>query len=501
MSQETLAHLRSLTTLVNDRGEKHPARPLSAILLGQPRVPLVVAPYKSARQLTRSVRNLLEHALHRREQKAYVIGVPLTVFDQAAARTGASFEVAGSRPDSLDPMLIEPVDVPAQLERTLVGVSREVQIVRQWIVRAASHDHPVLILGETGTGKEVVARAIHHLNPGRERSHFQAVNCGAIPTHLFESEVFGYVRGAFTGAHPGGNAGMWRFAGGGTIFLDEIGDLAPHNQVKLLRVLEQQKIRPVGSTTEIPVDARVIAATNRDLDSMVDSGAFREDLFYRLASTIITLPPLRDRPEDVAALAMRFWADVAPRRPSLAEDVLQELRQYRWRGNARELRSVIVNLHTTFPKAIPTPAHVQAVLRMRAPREAADGGNGTEAALRRVEYLRHLHRVKAAIDACLRMARTLTRQSLDASRRNRLAAEVDGWLTELQLLGTRPERFDNVATFETTHRLAGRLAAFKNLLERGDPDALRYGKTELKDEASVASAAVRREEERILRLL
>jgi DNA-binding NtrC family response regulator len=502
VAEESLALLRSLTSLVHDRGQKHRARALSAILLGQPRIPVVLAAFKSDRQLTRSIRTLLEHAARRRERKAYIVGVPSTVFEQVAARvvpTGEDDAKKSSPAHDLE--LIDPEEVPASLEESLVGNSLEMRVVRQLIVRAAREDVAVLVQGDTGTGKDLVARSIHQLNASRNHQPFVVVNCGAIPPDLFESQVFGYVPGAFTGALRHGSEGLWRFARGGTIFLDEIGDLAPMHQVKILRVLEQKKVRPLGSATEVDVEARVIAATNRDLYSMKESGEFREDLYYRLASMVITLPPLRERPEDVARLACRFWNDIAPRRPPLSAEVLRELGTYRWRGNAREVRYIVVNLHMTFPKSIPNVERLRAVVRMRAPSEGREQENGGEEALRRVDRLRHLRRARAAIDACQRLVRGFGRKNLDADRRAQTLADVGGCLTELQLLGARPERFEHLATFEATHRLTGGLAAFQSLLARKDPQAARYCSKELAGEVAAAGANVRREEERVLKSL
>ena len=494
---------RRFRDIFNDRGTKHERRALSAILLRQPKVPFAQAEFSGLASLRRSVRTLLVNAVKCGERKAYVVGVPATRFEEAAAHIGVVPERhdTDSDLDAVEASLLEPVDVPRALEDRVIGESREMHIVRQWIVRAAGHDEPVLILGETGTGKEVVARAIHTFSAKRGSRHFQPVNCGAIPDQLFESEVFGYVPHSFTGAHPRGSVGMWRHAKGGTIFLDEIADLAVQHQVKLLRALQENTIRPVGSVDEIDVDARVIAATNKDLRSMVELGEFREDLYYRIGSMCITLPPLRDRPEDVAPLAAFFWNEVAPQRPPLSTDVIHELRQYRWRGNARELRYVLANLHTTFPKAALTVDHVRAIVRVRAPHRTTNDGDGVEQTLRHVEYMRHLRRARAAIEACRRLVRTVAHRELKPDTRTRLLAEVAGCLTELQLVGTRPERFDNVSTFEAAYRLAGGLAAFQTLLLRGDGQAVRFARHDLKNEAAAAAASVHSEEQRVLKLL
>lgn len=501
--EDAIEALRGVTAVINDRGRKHPARSLSALLIGQVRVPLVRAGFRSTRQLARSVRTLLERAVEARERKAYVIGIPPETFEAAAARAGAQFQQGVGETPSSDPwsILLDPEDVPPELEEQLVGSSPEMQAVRQWIVRAARHRVPVLVLGDSGTGKEVVARWIHLLAQVRERQPFLAVNCGAIPQELFESEVFGYEPGAFTNAHPRGSQGIWRSAAGGTVFLDEIAELTPAHQAKLLRVLEQRTVRPVGATKEVLVDARVIAATNRDLFSMVRSGEFREDLYYRLGSIIIHTPRLRERAEDIPFLAAYFWREVAPGRPALSSDVLRELSQCSWHGNARELRYILVSLHITFPKSEPTVDRLRAVLRMRLPPEDHMSEDGFEGALRLVDALRHLRRVRAAIDACRRVVRHLRAAPPDADRLSRLQADVAGCLTELQLLAGRPERFRTLPTFEAAHRLAGALAAVQSLLARHDERTTRYARKELVNEVAAAGTVVRREEERLLKML
>jgi two-component system response regulator PilR (NtrC family) len=225
----------------------------------------------------------------------------------------------------------------------LYGVSQVVRQVRQMIERVAASDATVLIGGESGTGKEVAARAIHSRSPRRDKP-FVAINCGAIPEHLIESELFGHVRGAFTGA-VADRAGCFRGADGGTIFLDEIGDLPLHLQVKLLRVLQERVFRPVGSETSVAVNVRILAASNRDLNSEVAAGAFREDLFYRLNVITIELPPLRDRREDIPLLIRHFlrqFSDLHDRKVSrLSVAAGRVLLQHRFPGNVRELENII----------------------------------------------------------------------------------------------------------------------------------------------------------------
>jgi Nif-specific regulatory protein len=225
----------------------------------------------------------------------------------------------------------------------IVGDSAAIQGLRGTVERVARTDLPVLILGESGTGKEVVARAVHYSSP-RQRQPFVPVNCAAIAETLLESELFGHVKGAFTGADHD-RAGRFEQASGGTLFLDEIGDLSAGGQAKLLRVLEEKAVYHVGGTKSVPVDTRIVAATNRNLADAVRAGKFREDLFYRLSVVTIDLPPLRDRREDILVLAehflQQFSRDAGRRRLKLSADARKRLEQHTWPGNVRELRNLM----------------------------------------------------------------------------------------------------------------------------------------------------------------
>ena len=224
----------------------------------------------------------------------------------------------------------------------LIASSEEMAQVLVLVGRVAPTDATVLIRGESGTGKEIIAKALHHASP-RSRGRFVAINCGAVPETLLESEIFGHVKGAFTGA--GANKkGLYEEAHGGTLFLDEIGEMTPGLQVKLLRALQSGEVRPVGSTQVITVDTRVVAATNRDLEPMIRQGAFREDLFYRLNVIPIVLPPLRERREDIPLLAEHFLARFAGRQGRalrLSAGAMERLLRYPWPGNVRELENAM----------------------------------------------------------------------------------------------------------------------------------------------------------------
>lgn len=229
-----------------------------------------------------------------------------------------------------------------QLRQELLGDSPQMQAVHNLIRRMASTDASVLILGESGTGKELVARQLHNQGP-RADGPFVAVNCAAIPANLLESELFGHVRGAFTGATRN-HQGKFDLANGGTLFLDEIGELPTELQPKLLRALQEKEVTPVGGKTR-PVDLRIIAATNRNLEEEVHTGTFREDLYYRLAVLPLTLPPLREREEDIPLLAQHFLDRFARGRTlSLSRETLSALQRYPWPGNVRELVNLMERL-------------------------------------------------------------------------------------------------------------------------------------------------------------
>jgi DNA-binding NtrC family response regulator len=224
----------------------------------------------------------------------------------------------------------------------LIGVSMKMQRVYKMIEKVSLHEYPVLVLGESGTGKELVARSIHFSGPRRDRP-FAPVDCSALVPTLIESELFGYVKGAFTGAMQA-KQGLLEAAQGGTLFLDEIGDMPVDLQAKLLRALQEREVKPVGSTERRHINVRIIAATNRDLETAIRSGTFRQDLYFRLNVVQIKLPPLRDRKSDIPILVTAFLEKFSdPQAPvrTISEDAMRRLIAYDWPGNVRELENAI----------------------------------------------------------------------------------------------------------------------------------------------------------------
>lgn len=245
------------------------------------------------------------------------------------------------------------VNEPEPKFTNVIGECKKMKQLKTLISRIASSPSSVLINGESGTGKEVIAHAVHDLST-RSDKPFIAINCAAIPDQLLESELFGYVKGAFTGASTKGKTGLIQAANGGTLFLDEIGDMSMTLQAKLLRVLEEREVMPIGSNTSIPIDIRIVSATNRNFSEMIASNQFREDLYYRLNVIPIHLPPLKEREGDVELL-IQFFLDMHTRKigvsyPGITDEAMARLNAYHWPGNVRELSNLVEYLVNVVPE-------------------------------------------------------------------------------------------------------------------------------------------------------
>jgi DNA-binding NtrC family response regulator len=281
--------------------------------------------------------------------------------------------------------------------REMIGKDEKMLVVFEWIRTAAKSDISVLILGPTGSGKEVVARMIHELSR-RGTNKFQAVNCAALPDTLFESEIFGYEKGAFTGAHDR-KPGRLELANNGTLFLDEIGDLSIVAQAKLLRVLEERRFERLGGNTSIEVNFRLISATNRPLDQFVRDSRFREDLYYRVNAFSIRLPSLRERTTDIPVLANRFLARYCAANglpldgKTFAKEAVDSLLQYHWPGNIRELESTVARAALSSPGRIIRAGDIEFLHASEAPPEAARERLPTLAQAERAHIIRVLDNV------------------------------------------------------------------------------------------------------------
>lgn len=281
----------------------------------------------------------------------------------------------------------------------IIGQSAKMRVIFDLIQTVAPQSSRVLITGESGTGKELVARAIHENSP-RAGAPFITINCGAFPETLLESELFGYMKGAFTGANEN-RQGLFQAAHGGTLFMDEIGNMSLAMQVKLYRVLQEQRVRPLGSSEEREVDVRVIAATNKVMEQAIADGSFREDLYYRLSVIPIHVPPLRERRDDIPLLARsfldRFRKSMEKETEGLAPETLRLLEAYDWPGNVRELENTIERAVALEPTRFVTPAVLPEKICLWQSRKAGDISRAVEIPESGLDLEKHIEQTERAI--------------------------------------------------------------------------------------------------------
>lgn len=498
-----LERFRQFDDLVIDRGAKHKASGLSRYLLGKEKIPLIQGSFVDGGQLKRGVRTLLSNAVAKREKNVYLIGTGDALFQavweqagraqqgKVTAERGKREAASSGGPDdpeggsTVSRFLLDVLGVyeePPELARKYVGESAEAKLVRQFILHAAHTKSTVLILGDTGTGKEIVARSIHEYS-GRPVEKLRAVNCGGIPQDLLESELFGHEKGSFSGAVDQ-KVGLWETAGEGTLFLDEVGDLSPAHQVKILRALEDRRIRRLGSTRDISVNARIIAATNRDLFSMVRDGRFREDLYYRLREFLIRTPSLRDHPGDIPLIAQSLWRRIAGDGGSpLSGEILEELEALRWPGNARELKAVLSSLHSFFRTGNLRREYLRAVflsLGQDVSSRTEPRGRG-KVALREVECITHLRRVEEVVHATGATLNSINRRKRlgDGSVVEAVAELLRQRFGELEVLCLQPLLFHKETVFAEVNRFKGSLVFFQGLLQKDSREAARYLKKDV----------------------
>lgn len=397
--------------------------------------------------------------------------------------------------------LMDPCAIPEGLSLAYVGNSIEVQLVRQLILKAATTDNPVLILGDTGTGKGIIAREIHQYSKHRHE-RFMAVNCAAIPTELLELELFGAEKDAIQKGYPR-KVGLWEEVKGGTLFLDEIGDLAMGHQAKILHALEEGIIRRIGGTEDIKVTARIVAATNRDLFSLVRAGRFRDDLYYRLRVFLIRAPSLRDNLTDIPKLTQFFWRKITgDARSTLPEEILSGLQSYGWPGNARELKTLLSSLFALFGKEDLRMEHLRAVQEFEGRlsiHSMTQPSPEEEIRLHRVKCLRHLRGVDEFLHAFrATLIPILEHIKTDGQALTSVQQSLRYQLNELELLCQHPLLFHSELAFSGVYRLKGKLAYFQSLLESSAKEAFLYWKKEVAEELQPILSTIFKEVERIL---
>jgi hypothetical protein len=346
---------------VNDHGWKHEAKGLSTYLLKAEQRPQALRTrYTSEKRLLgQGIEPLLRKASAQGCTAPFLIGIPEALFGDLYQ--GGVLDEEDGKTSFVELLRDVPSPLGINLEERFRGMSEAARLVRKLIPVAAQNDAPVLLQGATGTGKDIVARSIHDC--GNVAGQFIAVNCGAIPADLFESELFGYAPGAFTGALSQGKTGLWETAQSGTLFLDEIAELPKDCQAKVLRVLQSGTMRKVGSARESRVDARVIAASCQDLARLVETGRFREDLFYRLRRFVIRTPSLEDEVENLPDIIDSLWCKLTEgSQRRLSRSAVDLLTTQRWLGSYRELKNFLRLLRDNFDATNISTRHVNAIL-------------------------------------------------------------------------------------------------------------------------------------------
>jgi len=519
MRSKNLESLRGFKDLVEDRGLKNKAKQLSKLMLGNDKIPLTDGNFSGVSQVGRSINQLLSNAFEQQDNNLYIIGIEEESFNKL-------WELAGKEKEKKDPAgskiseyhhsqeemsdisswilqeLKEQCSVPLELSNKFIGVSEEVILVRHLIIMAGKHDNSVLILGDTGTGKEVVSRQIHEHSRRSNNKEFIAVNCGGIPKELFESELFGHKKGSFTGA-TSDKIGLWETAGEGTLFLDEIGDLRFDHQVKILRALDEGVIRRVGGTRDRKVKARVIAATNRDLFSMVQAGKFREDLYYRLRGFLIRTPALRDRQMDIPVLAQFFWKNITrDNNRNLPQDILDELKNYSWPGNARELKMVLNNLCALFGTKGLRGEHLRAVFLLEGQISGAmeRPPSDKEIPLHRAECLRHLKRVHEIVHASsFALYPIMKERSIKRKTSESIKISLKLSLHEIEVLCQKRLLFHGLKTLDEVLNLKEKISDLQYLLQKDFAEARDFWNSKVAEAFKQTLSSIFKEIESVLK--
>ncbi|MBN2103747.1 sigma-54-dependent Fis family transcriptional regulator [bacterium] len=527
VKKSEVSHL--LLDNVIDRGHKHQGKRLADYMLQHEKIPLIRASYKLSGQFKRGCQSLLKNIEEANRQihtdlsalkkindreNIYFIGIDSLLFDTIWDSAGSLKSPSKAtlfdqyqilcRPLERSEFyqellkLISDMEVPEDLRKSYVGESREIKLIRRLILRASQNDDPVLITGETGTGKEVVARNIHNYSP-RKNKHFAAINCSAIPTELLETELFGSKKGIYTDAID--RKGVWEYADKGSLFLDEIGDLSLRHQAKILRALDEGAIRKVGSNETIDVDVRIIAATNRDLFSMVRKEQFREDLYYRLRSFLIPTPALRHHPDDIARLARHFWKRYTKHDTALPEDIIKELRQYHWPGNARELKMILSQLVNLFGEEHLKVAHLRAVLMFDKQMFGLQTveTDEKEFGLHRIDCLRRLKRMDEVLRAIeITLSPVLTMQKNEREIKEEIEERLYRHFSELETLLLHPALFRKPRVYSQIRKLSDLLHNFRKQIKTSIKKAVQYWKEDIADQYIVTQGIIIQEIEDIV---
>jgi transcriptional regulator with PAS, ATPase and Fis domain len=485
----------SVKTIIN-RGKKDPRKALSEYLIGRNKDELRVVDgnFNNAGSLKKGVSAFLRKV--KNVKNIYFIGINKETFENLWEESSGHKPVEEYDETQFLKELIGDLKIPAELKEKYVGESREAESVRAFIFIASKNTEPVLILGDTGTGKEVVAQEIHN-NSDRE-GNIVTVNCGAIPKELFESEIFGHEPNSFTGAGDKVKIGAWEAAKNGTLFFDEVGEMLLQHQVKVLRALDNRTIKRIGGTREIPVTARIIAATNRNLSDMVQTGQFREDLYYRLRGFLIRTYSLRDHPQDIPLLAEYFWQKMTKDKSNnLPQNILKKIKEHHWPGNVRELKLTIRQLHALYKfkaSALSTKG-LNFVFHQEGQCNLSEGTAEKEMEHLRADCWRHLRKVDDTVRAVQHAITVFTKEKINDGK---LTNSLNRRLAELDLLCRDRLLFYNEQLYSSVLLLKQRLAIFHGLLKTNILEANKYRRETLDEEFNIVLSAIFRECERLI---
>ena len=488
INTDDMTILSGAKEMVVNRGKKHPAKPLSFYLLKKDLIPLIDGNFTGHNQVKRSLRAFLKNAEKAGEKKLFLIAAKPDIFSSIRSSQVPSIK-SGNR--FIEPEMDHIRDVSVYL-----GDSEKIEKVRQNIQIAARVDYPVLILGPPGTGKELVANEIHRFSK-RSGHNMITVNCSAIPEHLLESELFGYKKGAFSGATTD-RTGKWKLADKGTLFLDEIGDLKPDHQVKILRAIETNTFYPVGSETAETADVRILSATNRDIHPLSSNGRFREDLYYRLCGIIIQTPALNDHTEDIPGLVEKIWPKIIEENrdsrkakerilnPKLSREVIKKLQAMRWPGNVRQLKNTLRRLYAYVGEL--KPIGVEDLVSVV---QYENVGVSKE-----TENIARIHRTKQAMIVLETTQATLDFRISNYDSQCLLETFIDGGakfhLDEIESLCKSPLNLSE-SVFIILNEMKGKLLYFSHLFTQNTEEAFDYWRNQVKPAIIQAVEKIRKE--------
>ena len=497
-SEDYIERVKAYKNEIDFLGQQNDAVGLTKIFRSKRgKVPLVIGKYAYTQRLIGSVYGYLNKKTVFRNKS--LLAVKNDVFQELwqtvltnssniplPQKSTQEEKVRDSTGDDLS-KLLPPMAENPNIEKAYIGSSPDAQFIRQLILRASQNRRPVLILGDSGTGKDVIARQIH-LHSEQRDNPFVSINCGAIPSELFESELFGHVKGAFSGAVKD-KEGLWETANDGTLFLDEIGDLSLHHQVKILRAIQEGSGRKVGSVHNYPLDARIIAATNKHLYKMVTQGQFREDLYYRLRlGMLIYTSPLRDRKEDIPLMASTFWNRIDPENkhsPRLSKEILYRLMDFQWTGNVRELKSVLNSLHSFFYEVDELSInHLEAILAYEG-QDIVAASNPlqlppkTEILTNKIKTMRQLIRLDEFIEATINDIHPFISSYTESSDPLIIHSQLKNRINELDALCSHPLQFGSSKVFDEVNLLRSKLLYFYDILNQNFESACIFWREEV----------------------